>query len=210
MSFWSSLLKYGGQAVKATGRSAGQALLQPSRTLRGAGQAVKTAAIGGAVGYVGWEKLTTDKSVVRIVSDAVVGSDASDAIAETASDVKALKDKAGEAIETMNTAMGDMNSKWSGMTNFFQGLFSGNGIDMFKNFFSNLSKGTVSGLSLAGLVAAAYLVFGRGGFLGKLAGTMLALMLIGNNSNLNQVLTRDNGTQRSAEPEETQSRGMKR
>lgn len=210
MSFWSSLLKYGGQAVKATGRSAGQALLQPSRTLRGAGQAVKTAAIGGAVGYVGWEKLTTDKSVVRIVSDAVVGSDASDAIVETASDVKALKDKAGEAIETMNTAMGDMNSKWSGMTNFFQGLFSGNGIDMFKNFFSNLSKGNVSGLSLAGLVAAAYLVFGRGGFLGKLAGTMLALMLIGNNSNMNQVLTRDNGTQRSVEPEETQSRGMKR
>lgn len=210
MSFWSSLLKYGGQAVKATGRSAGQALLQPSRTLRGAGQAVKTAAIGGAVGYVGWEKLTTDKSVVRIVSDAVVGSDTSDAIAETASDVKALKDKAGEAIETMNTAMGDMNSKWSGMTNFFQGLFSGNGIDMFKNFFSNLSKGNVSGLSLAGLVAAAYLVFGRGGFLGKLAGTMLALMLIGNNSNMNQVLKRDNGTQRSVEPDETQSRSMKR
>ena len=210
MSFWSSLLKYGGQAVKATGRSAGQALLQPSRTLRGAGQAVKTAAIGGAVGYVGWEKLTTDKSVVRIVSDAVVGSDASEAIAETASDVKALKEKAGDAIETMNTAMGDMNSKWSGMTNFFQGLFSGNGIDMFKNFFSNLSKGNVSGLSLAGLVAAAYLVFGRGGFLGKLAGTLLALMLIGNNANMNQVLKRDNGTQRSVEPEETQSRGMKR
>lgn len=210
MSFWSSLLKYGGQAVKATGRSAGQALLQPSRTLRGAGQAVKTAAIGGAVGYVGWEKLTTDKSVVRIVSDAVVGSDASDAIAETVSDVKALKDKAGEAIDTMNNAMGDINSKWSGMTNFFQGLFSGNGIDMFRNFFSNLSKGNVSGLSLAGLVAAAYLVFGRGGFLGKLAGTLLALMLIGNNSNMNQVLTRDKGTERSAEPEETQSRGMKR
>ena len=210
MSFWSSLLKYGGQAVKATGRSAGQALLQPSRTLRGAGQAVKTAAIGGAVGYVGWEKLTTDKSVVRIVSDAVVGSDASDAIAETASDVKALKDKAGEAIDTMNNAMGDINSKWSGMTNFFQGLFSGNGIDMFRNFFSNLSKGNVSGLSLVGLVTAAYLVFGRGGFLGKLAGTMLALMLIGNNSNMNQVLTRDKGTERSVEPEETQSRGMKR
>ena len=210
MSFWSSLLKYGGQAVKATGRSAGQALLQPSRTLRGAGQAVKTAAIGGAVGYVGWEKLTTDKSVVRIVSDAVVGSDASDAIAETVSDVKALKDKAGEAIDTMNNAMGDINSKWSGMTSFFQGLFSGNGIDMFRNFFSNLSKGNVSGLSLAGLVTAAYLVFGRGGFLGKLAGTLLALMLIGNNSNMNQVLTRDKGTERSVEPEETQSRGMKR
>jgi hypothetical protein len=96
------------------------------------------------------------------------------------------------------------------MTNFFQGLFSGNGIDMFKNFFSNLGKGNVSGLSLAGLVAAAYLVFGRGGFLGKLAGTMLALMLIGNNSNMNQVIARDKGTERNVEPEETQSRGMKR
>ena len=81
---------------------------------------------------------------------------------------------------------------------------------MFKNFFSNLGKGNVSGLSLAGLVAAAYLVFGRGGFLGKLAGTMLALMLIGNNSNMNQVIARDKGTERIVEPEETQSRGMKR
>ena len=43
--------KYGGKAV-----------LHPSQTLRGAGQAVKTATIGGAVGYVGWEKLTTDKA----------------------------------------------------------------------------------------------------------------------------------------------------
>uniref|UniRef100_UPI00209FF8E4 hypothetical protein n=1 Tax=Vibrio cholerae TaxID=666 RepID=UPI00209FF8E4 len=32
--------------------------------------------------------------------------------------------------------------------------------------FSNLGKGKVSGLSLAGLVAAAYLIFGRFGWLG--------------------------------------------
>ena len=67
-------MKYGGKAAKgtgkavlATGKNVGEAALHPSQTLRGAGQAVKTAAVGGAIGYVGWEKLTTDKSVVRIV-----------------------------------------------------------------------------------------------------------------------------------------------
>ena len=76
MGIWDSILKYGGKAAKATGRSMGHAALHPSQTLRGTGQAVKTAAIGGAVGYVGWEKLTTDKSVVHIVSDAVIGKSA--------------------------------------------------------------------------------------------------------------------------------------
>ena len=84
-------MKYGGKAMKGvgtatatTGKSMGKAVLHPSQTLRGAGQAVKTATIGGAVGYVGWEKLTTDKSVVRIVSDAVVGESVTDTIAGTA------------------------------------------------------------------------------------------------------------------------------
>lgn len=56
-------------------------MLHPSQTLRGAGQAVKTATVGAAVGYVGWEKLTSDKSVARIVSDAVIGESATNAIA---------------------------------------------------------------------------------------------------------------------------------
>ena len=101
MGVWSTILKYGGKAVKgtgkaalATGKSVGEAALHPSQTLRGAGQAVKTAAVGGAVGYVGWEKLTTDKSVVRIVSDAVIGEPASDALADTAENVRGLTDKA--------------------------------------------------------------------------------------------------------------------
>ena len=49
-------------------------------------------------GYVGWEKLTTDKSVVRIVSDAVIGEPATDALADTAEDVRGLTDKAGEDV----------------------------------------------------------------------------------------------------------------
>lgn len=93
MGIWNSILKYGGKAAKATGRSMGHAALHPSQTLRGTGQAVKTAAIGGAVGYVGWEKLTTDKSVVHIVSDAVIGKSATDTLADAADGVRELTSK---------------------------------------------------------------------------------------------------------------------
>ena len=105
-------MKYGGKAAKgtgkavlATGKNVGEAALHPSQTLRGAGQAVKTAAVGGAIGYVGWEKLTTDKSVVRIVSDAVIGEPATDALADTAEYVRGLTDTAGEAVGTVSGAV---------------------------------------------------------------------------------------------------------
>ena len=153
---WSSLLKatfkYGGRAAKATASSVGSAVIHPQRTIKGLGTATKTAAVGGAAAYVGWEKLTTDKSVA------------------------------------MNNAMTSVDSKWSGMSNFLRGVFSGNGGDMFSNFFSNLGKGNVSGLSLAGLVLSALLVFGRFGWLGKIAGAVLGMMMIGNNANMSQVL----------------------
>ena len=219
MSFWSKLLTVGGKALgaaktgaKASAKSMGNSVIHPSQTLNHAGKAVKTATVGGAVGYVGWEKLTTDKSVTRIVSDAVIGEEATNAIAGTASDVKELKDKAGEAVDSMNNAMGDINSKWSGMSNFFRGIFGGNGLEMFGNFFKNLGKGNVSGLSLAGLVTAAFLTFGRFGWLGKIAGAMLGMMLIGNNSNIKNIVSGDGGQGRNVNEAETtvRSGGMKR
>ena len=219
MSFWSKLLTVGGKALgaaktgaKASAKSMGNSVIHPSQTLNNAGKAVKTATVGGAVGYVGWEKLTTDKSVTRIVSDAVIGEEATNAIAGTASDVKELKDKAGEAVDSMNNAMGDINSKWSGMSNFFRGIFGGNGLEMFGNFFKNLGKGNVSGLSLAGLVTAAFLTFGRFGWLGKIAGAMLGMMLIGNNSNIKNIVSGDGGQGKNVSEAETTARsgGMKR
>ena len=180
---WSSLLKatfkYGGRAAKATASSVGSAVIHPQRTIKGLGTATKTAAVGGAAAYVGWEKLTTDKSVARIVGDAVVGSDTIDTVTDkvdgVANTVTELKDSVGGAVDTMNNAMTSVDSKWSGMSNFLRGVFSGNGGDMFSNFFSNLGKGNVSGLSLAGLV-------------GKIAGAVLGMMMIGNNANMSQVL----------------------
>lgn len=118
MGAWDTILKYGGKAMKgmgkaanATGKSAGHAVLHPSQTLRGAGQAVKMATTGAAVGYVGWEKLTTDKSVARIVSEAVVGKSATNALAGTTEDMKELKDKAGETVSAIGEAVGGTDSK---------------------------------------------------------------------------------------------------
>ena len=174
MGAWDTILKYGGKAMKgmgkaanATGKSAGHAVLHPSQTLRGAGQAVKTATAGAAVGYVGWEKLTTDKSVARIVSEAVVGKSATDALAGTTEDMKELKDKAGETVSAIGEAVGGADSKLNGVSNFLREASGGGLFNMLSGFLRNLGGGNVSGLNIAGLIAAAYLVFGRFGWLGK-------------------------------------------
>ena len=221
MGVWSTLLKYGGKAMKGvgtatatTGKSMGKAVLHPSQTLRGAGQAVKTATIGGAVGYVGWEKLTTDKSVVRIVSDAVIGEPATNTLAETADGVRELTGKAGEAVSSVSGAVTGIDNKLNGVSNFLRQASGGGCLDMFGNFFRNLGSGNVSGLSIAGLVAAAFLIFGRFGWLGKIAGAFLGMMLIGNNAGVFRTPETEN-VQRTRTPElpaeeQTHGGGMRR
>ena len=61
-------------------------------------------------------------------------------------------------------------------------LFGGNGTNMFGNFLDNLVHGKVSGLSIGALIAASYLIFGRTGLLGKIGGALMAMMMVGNNS----------------------------
>jgi len=53
---------------------------------------------------------------------------------------------------------------------------------MFGNFLDNLVHGKVSGLSIGALIAASYLIFGRTGLLGKIGGALMAMMMVGNNS----------------------------
>lgn len=218
---WSTFLKTTGKYVlkggRATVESAGSAVIHPQRTIKGLGTAAKTAAVGGGMAYVGWEKLTTDKSVTRIVGDAVVGEGTMESVSnkvDTAIEgVNDLKEKVGETVSTMNEAMTDVNSKWSGMSNFLRGIFSGNGGNMIGNFFGNLGKGNVSGLSLAGLVVSALLVFGRFGWLGKIAGAVLGMMMIGNNANMSQLLGGQRQTPQIAQTEpqqQTTGGGMRR
>lgn len=214
-------MKYGGKTVKgvgsatsATGKAVGKAVLNPAQTLRNTGQAVKTATAGAAVGYVGWEKLTTDKSVARIVSEAVVGKSATDALAGTGESVKELKEKAGETIEAASNAVAGIDSKLNGVSNFLRETSGGGLFDMLSGFLRNLGRGNVSGLNIVGLVAAAFLVFGRFGWLGKIAGALLGMMLIGNNAGIVRApsaeqLSRVQMPTISTE-EQTQSGGMRR
>lgn len=57
MSIWSSIAKMAGGAAKGTwgfakagGRSLGNTVIHPAQTLKGAGSAMKTAAVGGCHG----------------------------------------------------------------------------------------------------------------------------------------------------------------
>ncbi len=179
----------------------------------GAGKAMQTATVGSAAGYVTWEKLTTDKSVARIVGDAVIGENATDTVAQTADGVRELTGKAGEAVTAVNNAASNVDSQFSGIGNFFKNMFGGGGGDMIGNFFGNIGRGDVSGLSIVGLVAAAFMVFGRFGWMSKIAGALLGAMIIGNNSKVAQALPNGGGTSshgQNMEEAETQNRGMKR
>lgn len=222
---WATILKAGKpllrwtmQGGKATIESVGSAVIHPQRTLKGLGTATKTAAIGGAVGYVGWEKLTTDKSVVGIVGDAVLGEGVTEGVSNTVngvtSGVKDLTDKMGGMTESVNNAVSEVNGKWNGVSNFLQGMFSGNGGEMMGNFFGNLGRGNVSGLSIAGLILSAMLVFGRFGWLAKIAGAVLAMMMIGNNVNMSQLLGGGQAQQQpqtvQAQPEQQSTGGGRR
>ena len=111
---WASLLKAGGKAVKWAGRGAGRvletggkALLHPQQTLKGAGTAIKSVAVGGGLGYVGWKKLTTDESVVGIVSDAIIGEKATQKVSDTVhgavEGVRDLKESFGNMTEKERT-----------------------------------------------------------------------------------------------------------
>lgn len=156
----------------------------PQRAVREGLNVAKKGAIVGAAGYLGWEKLTTDKSLARIAGEAIVGKSVVDGAASIGSDLNGLREEAGSALDKVNDTLTGVNGGLSGVKNFFQGILSGNGGNMLGDFFSNLGSGKVSGLGIAGLIGAAMLIFGRFGWFGKIAGALLGMLVIGNNFNL--------------------------
>ena len=198
MGKWSTILGIGKKvanhsATHTTARRIGGALVHPQRTLAGLGNATKTAVMGGGMGYLAWEKLVNDKPVVRAAADLLVGEEAVDKGLEMAGNatnkIADAADKAGESLQEVSQSVSSMGASWGGVGTFLRNMTGGNGMDMLGNFFGNLGKGNVSGLGIFGLLASAMLVFGRFGWLGKIAGALLGMMLIGNNSKVAQPLT---------------------
>ena len=180
MGFWKGLAKVVTYPV-----------VHPQRTMKGALATTKTGAIALSAGYVGWEKLTTDKSVARIVGETVVGKNTVDCVASVPMKMNTLGKSADDALDKVNTTLSNVDNGLNGIQKFFQGIFggnNGNGGNMLGNFFSNLGSGRISGLSIAGLIGGALLAFGRFGWFGKIAGALLSMLIIGNNNDLKQTV----------------------
>lgn len=187
MSKWATLLKYGKQATNSSAaKTMGDAMIHPQRTLTGLGKATKTAVVGGGMGYLAWENIVNDKPIVRTAADVLVGEETVDKgleVAGKASDkVDNMMEKVGENMESISSSVSGVSGAWGGIGSFLKNMFGGNGLDMLGNFFGNIGKGNVSGLSMLGLVASSLLIFGRFGWLGKIAGALMGMMLIGSNS----------------------------
>lgn len=211
MAGWARILGYGKKLVNNSAtRSLGGAVVHPQRTLAGLGHATKTAVVGGGMGYLAWENIVNDKPVVRSVADVLVGEEIVDkgleVAGQAAGEVKEAIEETGKSLDGVKDGVRSLNETWGGIGTFLGNLTGGHGLDMFGNFFANLGKGNVSGLGMLGLVASALLVFGRFGWLGKIAGLLMGMMLIGNNSKVER--TKPSGQS----PDEGQARqgGMRR
>ncbi len=185
MSIWSSIARRAGRIITYPATHAGTAV-------QAVGKTTKTAVVGGGLGYMAWESVVNDKPVVRTASDILVGKETtekvSDVVTGTVDGVSKVVTGAGNLVEDAGNMLSETNSSTSGVGKFFQGLFTGNGLGMIGDFFQNIGKGKISGLSLAGLIGAAILSFGRFGWFGKIAGAFLGMMIIGNNWNMNKVM----------------------
>lgn len=167
---------------KSVARMVTYPILHPANTINSTLKVGTRAAVAGGAGYVGWEMLTTDKSAVRVVSEALVGEQATDTASRAISGAADLLEDGSERLDQATAALQSTSQGLNGVTNFISNLSGGNGGNMFSNFFSNLTSGKVSGLGIFGLVGAAMLVFGRTGWFGKIAGALLAMLVIGGNA----------------------------
>lgn len=182
-----TIVKYGKRAVNSSAaKTMGDAMIHPQRTLTGLGKATKTAVIGGGMGYLAWENIVNDKPIVRTAADVLVGEETVDkgleVVGKASDKVESVVEKAGENIQNISSSVSGASDAWSGIGSFLKNMLGGNGLNMLGSFFGNIGKGNVSGLSMLGLVASSLLIFGRFGWLGKIAGALMGMMLIGSNS----------------------------
>lgn len=201
MGTWANIVRRAGKIVTYP-------ITHAQTTVQAAGKTTKAAVVGGGLGYMAWENVVNDKPVVRTASDVLVGSETSEKVSNvvtgTVDGVSKVVTGAGNIVEDAGNLLSESNNSTGGLSKFFQGLFSGNGLGMIGDFFKNIGKGNISGLSLAGLVGAAFLSFGRFGWLGKIAGALLGMMVIGNNWNMGKLMGNDNNQSQTAERQNEQ------
>ena len=232
---WSAILKIGstivskgGAALKGTGNVATKIASKAPAMTKGAGEIVhtiskpaiyvarnpKTAIIAPGVAYAGWKGLVDRQSIIdsakeygKKVLDVAIGEETSNELAE---DFGKAKDTLTDVKDTVTEGKGllsSLNESLGGIKSFISNITGGEGRTMFGHFFKNIFSGNVSGMSFIGLLAAGMLTFGRFGWLGKIAGALLGMMMIGNNSAIHQSPSE---TRQVAQVAQSESRGMRR
>lgn len=135
--------------------------------------------MGTSVGKTLREGADGTKDFLHDTVNGFTGENTVEKVQETTSSViNGLK----ETVSESKGILGTLGDTLKGISTFLGNIFGGNGMNMFANFFNNISSGKVSGLSIGGLIAAGYMLFGRTGLLGKIGGALLTMMLIGGNS----------------------------
>ncbi len=178
MSFWVNALK----GVKDVAKTSGTTILHPVRTGRSVLNLATGAIATSAGGYAAWNYFVNDKSLGRTLGEMVIGEGATSTITDGAKKLTDVAKDVSEAVGGVKQVTKESKNIFSGISDFFKNASSGNAGDMFGSFFSNLINGKITGGNIIGLIAAAFLVFGRFGWLGKIAGALLGMMMIGNNS----------------------------
>lgn len=176
----------------------------------------KTAVIAPGIAYAGWKGLVDRQPVIesakeygKTVLDVALGDEDSDAITDSLSKAKNTVNDVKDTITEGKGLLSSLNDSLGGIKTFISNITGGEGLNMFGNFFGNIGKGNVSGMSFIGLIAAGLLTFGRFGWLGKIAGALLGMMMIGNNS-LSTSNTQRETVAAQMLPEQSQSRGKHR
>ena len=118
------------------------------------------------------------QATVKTVGHTALHPDTIDSVGEkvegVGNAVSGLTETASNAMNGVSDAVNGANSNLNGISNFLGSMTGGNGGNMFSNFFSNLFSGNVSGMSMLGLVASAFLIFGRFGWMARLQVLCLA------------------------------------
>ena len=167
--------------------------------------------MGTAVGKTMRESVDGSGGFVHDVVNGFTGKNTVEEVKDTASSVHdSTTSTLGDLKDTVTESkglLGTLSDSLKGIGTFLGNMFGGNGMNMFGNFFNNMASGKVGGLSIGALILGAYMIFGRTGMLGKLGGALLAMMMIGGNSQRQtQVVAQSQGQQLA----DNQSHGMHR
>ena len=177
----------------------------------------KTAIVAPGVAYAGWKALVDRQPVIdsakiygKKVMDVAVGEEASDEISDDLGKARGTVTDLKDTVTEGKGLVHSLNESMEGLKSFIGNLTGGEGLNMFGNFFRNIAGGRVSGMSIIGLLGAGLLTFGRFGWLGKIAGAVLGMTMIGNNSHLTPTLSQGEALTAQAEQKKNESRGRHR